>query len=158
MKTSSTFKKDYYGGALMVLIGLAAAYASLSYRIGTLARMGPGFLPCAVGVLLAVTGLLIAASARSSTQPAPALAGHAHGLPDVRGAVCIVLAVLAFIAFGEYLGLLPATFAIVFIAALGDRGNTVVQAAVLALAMSVVSAAVFWWALSLQLPLFKWGN
>ncbi|MFP3711527.1 tripartite tricarboxylate transporter TctB family protein, partial [Paraburkholderia sp. SIMBA_009] len=48
-------------------------------------------------------------------------------------------------------------FAIVFISALGDRKNTVKQAFVLSLGMSVIAVVVFWWALQLQLPLFRWG-
>jgi len=157
MKSPSHFKKDYYGGALMVLIGLAAIYASVQYRLGTLAHMGPGFFPCAVGALLVVTGVLIAASARAETAPSGPAVGHAHGMPDMRGAICIILGVLAFLLFGEYLGLLPATFAIVFISALGDRSNTWLQALLLSLAMMAIATVVFWWALQLQLPLFKWG-
>lgn len=157
MKSPSHFKKDYYGGALMVLIGLAAIYASVQYRLGTLAHMGPGFFPCAVGALLVVTGVLIAASARGQTAPPAPAIGHAHGMPDLRGALCIILGVLAFLLLGEYLGLLPATFAIVFISALGDRSNTWLQALLLSLAMMAVATVVFWWALQLQLPLWKWG-
>ncbi|WP_233167828.1 tripartite tricarboxylate transporter TctB family protein [Xylophilus sp. ASV27] len=157
MKSPSHFKKDYYGGALMVLIGLAAIYASVQYRLGTLAHMGPGFFPCAVGALLVVTGVLIAASARGQTAPPGPAIGHAHGMPDLRGALCIILGVLAFLLLGEYLGLLPATFAIVFISALGDRSNTWLQALLLSLAMMAVATVVFWWALQLQLPLWKWG-
>ena len=70
-------------------------------------------------------------------------------LPDLRGA-CILLGILAFLGLGHYGGLLPATFAIVFISALGDRNNTVKQALVLALGMSVVAVVVFWWALQLR--------
>ncbi|WP_325346837.1 tripartite tricarboxylate transporter TctB family protein [Xylophilus sp.] len=143
----------------MVIIGLAAAWASTSYRLGTLARMGPGLFPCAVGILLALTGVVIAATARSkSSGAADALPDHAHGLPDLRGAACIVLGTVAFVFVGEYFGLLPATFAIVFISALGDRSNTVLQAFLLAAAMMIVATIVFWWALQLQLPLYKWGN
>ncbi|MEJ0045599.1 MAG: hypothetical protein WDN04_05275 [Rhodospirillales bacterium] len=43
--------------------------------------------------------------------------------PEWRGWICIVASVLAFVVLGKYGGLLPATFAIVFIAALGDRDN-----------------------------------
>ncbi|XAH25884.1 tripartite tricarboxylate transporter TctB family protein [Xylophilus sp. GW821-FHT01B05] len=157
MKSPSHFKKDYYGGALMVLVGLGATYASVQYRLGTLAHMGPGFFPCAIGVLMVVCGVLIAASARSDTAPAAPAVGHAHGMPDMRGAICIILGVLAFLLFGEYLGLLPATFAIVFISAMGDRSNSWLQALLLSLAMMAVATIVFWWALQLQLPLFKWG-
>ena len=37
--------KDYYGGALMMLIGLAAVIQGRQYPVGTLSRMGPGFFP-----------------------------------------------------------------------------------------------------------------
>jgi hypothetical protein len=150
-------KKDYYGGALLVLVGLATVAASTHYHIGELARMGPGFFPCAIGVLLAITGILVAINAEDAPDESAALVGHAHGLPDIRGAVCIIVATLAFLFLGEYTGLLPATFAIVFISALGDRMNTVKQAVILSVAMCVIAVVVFWWALQLQLPLLKWG-
>jgi Tripartite tricarboxylate transporter TctB family len=160
MKPLSTkVKKDYYGGALMVVVGLLAVYAGLDYRTGTPARMGPGFFPVAIGVLLAITGLLIAITARSESGATSTVAvGHGHGgLPDVRGGICIILSVLAFLLLGVYGGLVPATFAIVFISALGDRTNTITQAILLALSMCIVAVIVFWWALRLQLPLFQWG-
>jgi Tripartite tricarboxylate transporter TctB family len=103
---------------------------------------------------------LMVISARGQ-QPAPEAAvshGHPAGLPDLRGCVCIVLGILAFLLLGEYGGLLPATFAIVFISALGDRDNTLREALLLALAMMAIAVVVFWWALSLQLPLFQWGG
>lgn len=152
------FKKDYYGGALMVVIGVSAAYVATGYQLGTLANMGPGFFPCAVGLLLALVGLAIVLSARGDGG-SPAAAGHSYGssMPDLRGCSCIIAGILAFLLLGEYGGLLPATFAIVFISALGDRGNTVKQAALLALCMCAIAAVVFWWALKLQMPLFRWG-
>ena len=149
-------KKDYYGGALMILIGLATVVASTNYHIGELARMGPGYFPCAVGVLMAITGVLIAISADDNAESTVAV-GHSHGVPDMRGAICIVVATLAFLFLGEYTGLLPATFAIVFISALGDRMNTVKQAFILSLGMCAIAIVVFWWLLQLQIPLLKWG-
>lgn len=156
---SLSAKKDYYGGGLMMVVGLVAVYAGLDYRTGTPARMGPGFFPVAIGALLALTGLLIALSARSGSAKAGPKVGHGHGdgLPDLRGGVCIVLSVLAFLLLGVYGGLVPATFAIVFISAMGDRENTIIQAVLLSLAMCFVAVVVFWWALRLQLPLFQWG-
>ena len=52
---------------------------------------------------------------------------------------------------------MTATFAIVFISALGDRRNTVKSAFLLAAAMVVVCLIVFSWGLQLQFPLFRWG-
>ncbi len=135
----SNFKKDYYGGALMMVIGLTAAYVGYGYRIGTPSRMGPGFFPLAVGLLLAFTGVLIALSARGDSVSSGGSPGHGHGMPDVRGALCIIASVLAFLLLGVYGGLVPATFAIVFISALGDRGNTVFQAFMLSMAMCLIA-------------------
>jgi hypothetical protein len=78
-------------------------------------------------------------------------------MPDKRGSVCIQLGIQAIQLLGHYGGLLPATFAIVFISALGDRTNTIKQAVLLSIAMSAIAVVVFWWALQLQLPLFRWG-
>jgi len=154
------FKKDYYGGTLMTLVGLAAVAAGMQYHTGSLSHMGPGFFPVAVGALLAFVGVLIAVSARNDPPEGAQPAGHGHGhhaAPDLRGTVCIVLGTLAFLLFGKYGGMIPATFAIVFIAALGDRSNSIKQAFLLSVAMCVIAAVVFSWALQLQLPLFTWG-
>lgn len=146
--------RDYAGGMLMTAIGLAAAFQGSSYQLGTLERMGPGFFPTALGVILAITGLAIAVTARFTQYE-----GELEVLaPEWRGWACIVGALVAFVVFGKYGGLLPATFAIVFISALGDRQNTFMGSVLLALGSVVVAVVVFWWALQMQFPLFQWGG
>lgn len=151
--TLSKYHRDYYGGALMMLIGAGATFKGFGYQVGSLTRMGPGYFPVAVGLVLAAMGMLIAMGAR---RQAPVGASVRHP-PEWRGWSCIILANIAFVVLGRYGGLIPATFAVVFIAALGDRKNNFKSAFLLALAMVAVSAIVFSWALQLQLPLFRWG-
>ncbi len=155
----SSWNKDYYGGALLVIVGASAAYAANSYNLGTLAHMGPGYFPFAIGVLIAICGVLLVLTAKKKNtgEQAAALVGHNHDIPDCRGAFCIILGTVLFYFAGEYFGLLPATFCIVFVSALGDRSNTVFQALMLTAGMMIVSVVIFWWALQVQLPLFKWG-
>lgn len=147
----------------MLLLGLGAVKGGFSYDVGSLEHMGPGFFPAAVGTLMAITGVLIALSALVRSKEGDVVdksegpSIHPEAFPDIRGAVCIILSLVAFIIVGQYGGLLPATFAVVFIAALGDRTNTLLQALLLSVAMCVVAVVVFWWALQLQLPLFQWG-
>jgi hypothetical protein len=142
--------KDYYGGGLVTLLGLAAAFQGKAYEIGTLSHMGPGFFPVALGIILALTGVAIAGSAvfaaRTETQP--------RLPPEWRGWFCIGLSIVAFVVVGNYGGLAPATIAIVFISALGDRRNRAADAFVLALGVLAVCVIVFWWALQIQFPLF----
>lgn len=64
---------------------------------------------------------------------------------------------MAFILIGKFGGLVPATFALVFISAMGDRQHTVRSAALLAVGVTLLGVAVFSWALQLQFPLFRWG-
>lgn len=154
----STWNKDYYGGALLVIVGLSAAYAAKGYNLGTLAHMGPGYFPFAIGVLIAICGVLLVLTAKKPMSGGEAaLVGHHHDIPDLRGALCIILGTVLFYFAGEYFGLLPATFCIVFVSALGDRSNSVFQALMLTAGMMIVSVVIFWWALQVQMPLFKWG-
>ena len=62
-------KRDYYAGGLMLLLGVGAAVTGTGYKFGTLARMGPGFMPVMLGVVLAFLGILIAGTALGSSEP-----------------------------------------------------------------------------------------
>ncbi|HVE07380.1 MAG TPA: tripartite tricarboxylate transporter TctB family protein [Paraburkholderia sp.] len=150
--------KDTLAGGLMLVVGLGAALQGMSYSMGTLAAPGPGLFPAALGVLLMPIGIAIAlfgkrpATGASDTQ-------QQRDLPraEWRGWFCIVASIVAFIVLGNHGGLVPASFAVAFIAALGDRDNRLIDALVLGVAMAVVAVVVFWWLLQLQFPLFQWG-
>jgi hypothetical protein len=111
----------------------------------------------ALGVVLIILGVLIGGNARRG-EPAASLSaehgGGAHAGPEWRGWICILAGIGSFAVIGPYGGLLPATFATVFISALGDRDNTWLSALVLAVIMTVIAYVVFWYALQLQIPLF----
>jgi hypothetical protein len=150
-------RRDYLGGALMLLIGAVALAVGATYDVGTLNNMGPGFFPVSLGVLMALVGLAIVVSTRLAARRVAVRAGSPARRPEWAAWACILGGLAAFVGIGEYGGLAPATFALVFIAALGDRTNNPKRAALLALAMVVISAVVFRWALKLQFPLFSWG-
>jgi hypothetical protein len=147
------YNKDYYGGGLMMLIGLAAVVQGRTYNVGTMSKMGSGFFPVALGVLLTLAGAAIALTAKRAVP----VDAEKQLAPEWRGWSCITISIVAFIVLGRYGGLLPATFAIVFISAMGDRQNTIKRALSLSLAMTAVAIAVFWWALQMQFALFRWG-
>jgi hypothetical protein len=157
--------RDYYGGVGLIALGLGAAMTSLRYGIGSVTDMGAGFFPAAVGCLLALLGLGIALGAWRAQEPTQEPTQEltqepvdAEPLaPEWRGWLCIILSIIAFIVIGAHLGLLPATFAIVFISALGDRRNTIRGAALLAAAISLLCVVLFWWALRVQMPLLLWN-
>ncbi len=144
-------RRDYYAGALVMLLGTGAAIIGSRYNIGSLTRMGPGFFPTALGILLAFIGVLIAGSACYVSQ---SNAPDATTPPDWRGWLCIVSAAGLFIALAARAGLVPATLACVFVAALGDRGNSWREAGLLAIGITIFGTLLFVYVLRIQIPMF----
>ncbi len=149
------YTRDYYGGALVMLVGLGVAVQGSRYGVGSLTQMKAGFFPAVTGIILALLGAAIAVNA--ARRSPGAVEEEERLAPEWRGWFCIVTSILAFLLLGKYGGLLPATFAIVFISALGDRDNSIRAALVLAAGITVVCVVLFWWALKLQFPLWSWG-
>jgi hypothetical protein len=156
-------RKDHCGGVLLVVLGIAVVVAGLGYRMGTLRQMGSGYFPVVLGVLMTLVGAALVATTPFGPADAASAGAttpeHSHlsGSPiQVRGWLCILGGVFAFVVLAAHGGLVPAAFASVFIGAMGDRKNSVRDAALLALAMTVFGVAVFHYGLSLLLPLFTW--
>jgi hypothetical protein len=145
--------RDVVGGILITLIGIGATAEATRYSEGTLSRMGPGFFPTALGVILTVMGVVIALTAKFA-KPGAHDKPDAPAGPEWRGWFCIALSVIAFGVVGKYLGLIPATLAIVFISALGDRDNNWKHALILSIGMIIFCVVVFSYGLQIQFPLF----
>ena len=146
-------QKDFWGGSLMLGLGVVVTAQGASYTTGTLSAMGPGYFPVALGVIMALCGVSIAIKGWVA-EPAAA----AKKLPaEWRAWLLMCGSIVAFIVLARYLGLAPATFGLVFLSALADRDNNWQRAALLALAMVVIATVVFWWAFRINLPLFRWG-
>jgi hypothetical protein len=57
--TDLKLDKDVYAGGLLALLGSVFAWGATSYNVGDSARMGPGFFPLMLGLLLAALGVVI---------------------------------------------------------------------------------------------------
>jgi hypothetical protein len=156
--TFKSISKDHISALLCVSLGVGVVALGLTYGLGTLTEMGPGFVPVAIGVLLVVIGVAIGISGtRTSVRFIDAKRQKTENTPQWRGWLCIVGGLAAFIVLGTWGGLIPASFFTVFISALGDRNNTVKGAGILAVIMTVIVVLVFHYGLSLQMPLLRWG-
>lgn|SRR5690554_4993671 len=147
-------KQDAWASGVLCALGLGVILQGSSYTLGSLSRMGPGFFPVALGALLVFLGVvLLFASGLSEDDEEE---DHI-GSPEWRGWLCIIGGVVAFIVLGKYGGLVPATFALVFISALGDRTHTLLTALALSIFVTILGIVIFSWALELQFPMFRWG-
>jgi hypothetical protein len=149
-------KRDYYAGGLMVLLGVGAAVTGAGYKFGSLARMGPGFMPVVLGVALAFLGVLIAGTALGSSED-----DGKRFLPDDPqwfGWLCILGGPVLFIILGLYAGMIPAVFACVFVCALGDKTATYKSSAMLAAGVTVFGVLLFHYLLSIPFPVLRGVN
>jgi hypothetical protein len=56
-------KQDFWSGIMFVVLGIAFALGATQYSMGTAARMGPGYFPFWLGVLMALLGAYVALTA-----------------------------------------------------------------------------------------------
>jgi lysylphosphatidylglycerol synthetase-like protein (DUF2156 family) len=150
-------KRDFYAGGLMILLGLGIALKGTSYRLGTLMHMGPGFFPTSLGVLLVLIGIAIAAAGMTpseSEEDQSILPAH----PEWWAWFCILMSPVLFILFGRYFGMIPGTFACVFIAALGDRNKTLKSVIILSTVVTVFGVVLFSYFLQVPMPILTWGG
>ncbi len=52
-------QKDFFSGLLYLAVGGAFAFGATNYNVGTGARMGPGYFPLMLGILLAIIGAFV---------------------------------------------------------------------------------------------------
>jgi uncharacterized membrane protein YhdT len=149
-------KRDYYAGGLMTLIGVGAILEARHYNMGTLFHMGPGFFPTILGVVMTFLGILIAGVAAASE----AVEGDQLTMPQPQwfAWACILAGPVLFIFLGNYGGLIPATFACVFVSALGDKDSTLLGSFILALGVTVFGVFLFSYTLQVSLPMWRWGG
>ena len=67
--------KDFGAGLLYLGFAVAALWIGRKYALGSAGRMGPGFFPTALAVLLAAIGAV--SLVRAFVQPGPAITGFA---------------------------------------------------------------------------------
>jgi Tripartite tricarboxylate transporter TctB family len=139
--------KDFLAGLVFLAFGWGAIHGAREFEVGTLMRMGPGWFPAALGVVLALFGVFLAARGIAWTHKETVSWGW-------RAPVCIVASMLAFAFLLPRLGLVAALLAMFFIAALGGREFRWREVLVLSLVMTALAVGVFVVLLKLPFQLF----
>jgi hypothetical protein len=140
-------RAETLAGFLFLAFGAAALWLSADYPFGTSTRMGPGWVPTALGWSLIALGAAIAVA--GFARPA----GTAVPQSDARPLLFLLLGVAAFALLLEHLGLIAAIFACVGVARLAERPYRIAETALLAAGLAALGAALFVWALGLPIPL-----
>lgn len=141
--------RDMIGGGLLVLFGLWVAWQAWStLDIGSARRMGPGFFPLCVGLILAGLGGIVLAGSFVQSAKMPEV--------DLRACVSVLASLAVFAFLLKTFGLLPAIAALVGIASLADRTTRARQVLALIAVLCVLCWLVFRLGLGMPLPVLKW--
>jgi hypothetical protein len=140
--------QDFWSGVMFVAFGLFfALYGQANYRFGTAQRMGPGFFPIVLGVILAGLGALVLLQALR--------AAHRAGTPirfDVRAVAWVLGSVVGFAFALPTAGLLVSITLLVIVAMLGSHEFRWREALGVCLVMVVIVYLVFSLGLKMTVP------
>ena len=151
-------QKDFFAGLMFTVVGAAFAIGAKGYSVGSGARMGPGYFPLMLGVLMAFLGVLIIVNSLRS--------GPADGDRIGKWAWKQIFFILAAnFVFGVLIGGLPSIglppmglivgiYVLVFIASLAGSEFKVLPTLVLATVLAIGSYIAFIWALKVQMPVW----
>jgi hypothetical protein len=67
-------QKDFASGLMFVAIGLIFSFIARGYTMGTAAKMGPGYFPFWLGIVLAVIGAIVLMNSMSKKAQSDKLA------------------------------------------------------------------------------------
>lgn len=139
--------KDFWAGVLFVSLGIAAIAISSTYSLGTAARMGPGYFPRILGILLIVLGAIIAVrGVRINGEAIPAW--------KWRPLLVVLGSVVLFGAIVQSMGVLISTVVLIVAASAASHEFRWKEALLIGIGLAVVSVGVFVVGLKLVLPIW----
>ena len=151
-------QKDFWSGLMFMAAGVAFAWGATNYTIGEGSRMGPGYFPLMLGILLTLIGLFVTFEALVvETED-----GEPIGKWAWKPLFFIIAANLVFgISLGGLpkigipaMGLIFGIYALTFVASLAGEEFNAKAVAVLATVLAVLSYVAFILLLKLQFPVW----
>jgi hypothetical protein len=140
---------DFWTGVMFALTGGGfAGIALFQYKLGTAARMGPGYFPFVLGVILLGIGIAVLFfSVRSTAKESTVDKFHWIPLFWVLGSICLFGVML------KLTGVLFAGVALVLGSSFGSGEFKTKEIVLLAIGLTVFCAAVFVGGLKLPIPM-----
>lgn len=151
-------QKDFFSGLMFMAVGVAFAWGATTYKLGTGARMGPGYFPMLLGVMLAVLGAIVTFKA----LVVEAVDGDKIGKWAWKPLFFIIASNLIFgICLGglpsiglKPLGLVVGIYALTIVASMAEKGWKIKTSLFLATFLATLSYVAFVQLLKLQFPVW----
>jgi hypothetical protein len=141
-------QRDFGAGIMYMVIGLFFTILATNYPMGTAAKMGPGYFPFYLGILMFLLGLLVAIKAfgaKAAIESIPKF--NWKIIAQITGAVILYGLLL------PRMGFLIAVVVLVFVSASASKEFTWKGTAINAAFLVAFTYSVFVLGLKLQFPL-----
>jgi hypothetical protein len=144
-------QKDFFAGLMLIAIGIGTIVIASNYPLGTAARMGPGYFPRILGILLIALGAVLSLRALRLNGPQ---------LPrwPWRPTVVVLGSVVFFGAIVQTVGVAISTVLLIVAASAASREFRPKEALISGLFLAALAVGVFVIGLKLQLPIWPWSN
>ena len=142
-------QKNFWSGLMFMAFGLFFVGFAQQYDMGSAARMGPAFFPTMLGGIMFVLGVIVMIEGLAKE--------HADGKIEPFNFKALVLVLGAVIAFGLLLrpaGLIVSLFVLIGISSYGSHEFKLRDVLLLSIGMSVLVYAVFFYGLSMTIPVW----
>lgn len=144
-----TSQEDFWAGVMFIGFGALAIFISQDYPFGTAARMGPGYFPTWIGIIMVCLGAAIAISGFKN---------EGEGIGAWPWKPMILLSV-AFIIFGwaiDQIGFILAMAAVGLLASAAGNDYRWKESILVTIGLIIGCWALFIKGLELPFPLFWW--
>lgn len=139
--------RDFWAGILFIALGIFAIAVGSGYSLGTAARMGPGYFPRILGIMLIALGAIITASGVR-------VKGEAIPRWNWRATWVVLGSVVLFGYFVEKIGIAIGTVLLIVAASYASHEFRPRESVIAGLLLAALAVGVFVKGLGLQLPVW----
>jgi hypothetical protein len=145
-------QEDFWAGVMFIGFGVVAIATARHYPMGSALRMGPGYFPTYLGLIMVALGLIIAVQGtrvRAEVEE-----------PTAWGWRPLIWLSAAFAAFGfliESAGFVLALIALIISSSLAGRDTRALELVILIVLLVCGSVGLFVYGLELPYRLFPWS-
>ena len=140
--------RDFWAGVMFFAVGALFAGIAFTYKLGTAARMGPGYFPFYLGLLLAILGVAIALSGLKLKNAGPAVEKF-HWKPIF----WVLFPIVIFGVMLKILGMIVSGMLVVVLSGIASEDFKLRPVVLLGLGLVIFCSLAFVGGLKLPIPL-----
>ena len=140
--------KDFLSGLMFIAFGLAALYFGQRLALGTPVRMGPGYVPRMLSlIMIGLGGLICVVALVAGSEPAER--------PKWKPITLVTIGIICFALLFERAGLLPALVVLILIASLGGEEFKLTEVLGNMVALAILCTLVFKVGLGMNITILR---